>query len=357
MNIGIIGLPQTGKKTLFGLLAGERALHEHADPRQVHRGVAEFQDPRFDKLVEIYQPQKRTRARLELVLLPKIEENVVQRGDIFNDMGEVDALCHVVRVFASESVYHIWGEPDPIREIEFVQSELLLNDLLFVEKRLERLESDLRKMKDETRQRESELLLRFKEHLEAERPLRQIEISRGDRGLISSYPFLTLQRVIVVLNVSEDQVDEGTVLRDIRDRFAGRDLSFAQIAVSAESDIAQLENEDERLEFMKEMGIREKALHVVSAEFVHAVGLVSFFTTERNELRQWFVRGGARAPEAAGKIHGDMERGFIRAEIVHYDDLVECGSEEAARAAGKYHVKGKEYEIRDGDVVRILFNV
>jgi ribosome-binding ATPase YchF (GTP1/OBG family) len=262
-----------------------------------------------------------------------------------------------VRAFESQSVYHIWGGPDPAREIEFVQSELLLHDLLFVEKRLERLESDLKKMKDESRQKENALLQRFKEHLEAEQPLRQLEISPGEQATISSYPLLTLQRVIIALNVSEEQIGDGAMLRELRERFSGRDLSFVQIAVEAESEIAQLESEGERRDFMEEMGITDTALHILTAEFIRSVGLVSFFTTERGEFRQWFVRKGAPAPEAAGKIHGDMERGFIRAEIVHHDDLVECGSEDAAKAAGKYHVKGKEYEVQDGDVVKILFNV
>jgi len=357
MNIGIIGLPQTGKKTLFKLLAGQGAIHEHSDPRQVHQGVAEVQDGRFDKLVEIYQPRKQTRARLEVQLLPRIEEDVIRKGDIFKDMGEVEALCHCVRVFEDDSVYHIWGGPDPERDIEFVRSELVLHDLIFVEKRLERIESDLKKFKHRNQVEERALLERFKEQLEAEKPLRLLEISHEERKIVRSYPFLTLRQMIVALNVSESQLGDQALVERLRERFGGLGLTFVEIAVQAEAEIAVLESEEEREEFMREMGISDTALHLLTVKFIDAVDLISFFTAARAELRQWFVRRGALAQETAGKIHGDMERGFIRAEVVHYEDIVEYGSEDAVKAAGKYHVKGKDYEVQDGDILGILFNV
>lgn len=357
MNIGIIGLPQTGKKTLFKLLAGQGAIHEHSDPRQVHLGVAEVQDARFDKLVEIYQPRKQTRARLEVQLLPRIEEDVIRKGEIFKDMGDVEALCHCVRVFEDDSVYHIWGGSDPERDIEFVRSELVLHDLLFVEKRLGRIELDLKKFKHGKNAKEQALLERFKEQLEAEKPLRLLEISHEERKMVGSYPFLTLRQMIVALNVSESQLGDQALVERLRERFGGLGLTFVEIAVQAEADIAALESEEERAEFMHEMGISDTALHLLTVNFIDAVDLISFFTAARAELRQWFVRRGALAPETAGKIHGDMERGFIRAEVVRYEDIVEYGSEDAVKAAGKYHVKGKDYEVQDGDILGILFNV
>jgi GTP-binding protein YchF len=357
MNVGIIGLPQTGKKTLFRLLVGEGALPPHADPRQTYRGVAEVQDPRFDELLDVYQPRKQTRARLEVQLLPKIEEDAIQKGAIFRDMGEVEALCHVVRVFEDDAIYHMWGNPDPVRAIEFVRSELVLHDLLFVEKRLERLEVDLKKFKDEKRQREKALLERFKSQLEDEKPLRLLDVTREERVLISSFPFLTLRQMIIALNVSESQVGDESLLHDLEERFSGLGLLFVQIAAQAEAEIRLLESEEDRRDFMEEMGLPDTALHLLTAKFIEAVGLISFFTAAHNELRQWFVRRGALAPEAAGKIHGDMERGFIRAEVVHYEDVIQYGSEDGAKAAGKYHVKGKDYQIQDGDVLKILFNV
>jgi len=357
MNIGIIGLPQTGKKTLFTLLVGKGAIHAHSDPRRIHRGVAEVQDARFEKLLGIYQPRKQTRARLEVQLLPKIEEDVIRKGDIFRDMGEVEALCHVVRVFDDDSIYHMWGGADPERAIEFVRSELVLHDLMFVEKRLERIEIDLKKFKDDKRAKEKTLFERFKVQLESEKPLRLLDISLEEQKLIKSYPFLTLRQMIVALNVSEGQLGDEALLHKLEARFAGLGLVFVQIAVQAEADIDQLESDEERREFMAELGIPDTALHLLTAKFIEAVGLTSFFTAASNELRHWFVRRGALAPEAAGKIHGDMERGFIRAEVVHYDDVIEHGGEETVKTVGKYHVKGKDYEIEDGDILKILFNV
>jgi len=357
MNIGIIGLPQTGKKTLFKLLGGQGAIHEHSDLRHVHRGVAEVQDARFDKLAEIYQPCKQTRARLEVQLFPRLEEDAIRKGDIFKDMGDVEALCHCVRVFEDDSVYHIWSRPDPERDIEFVRSELLLHDLMFVEKRLERIDSDLKRSKHEHHAEERALLERFKEHLEAEKPLRLLEVSGEERKLVASYPFLTLRQMIVALNVSEDQLGDQALVEQLRQRFEALGLTFVEIAVQAEAEIAALESEEERQEFMREMGISDTALHLLTVKFIDAVDLISFFTAAHAELRQWFVRRGALAPETAGKIHGDMERGFIRAEVVHYEDIVEHGSEDAVKAAGKYHVKGKDYEVQDGDILGILFNV
>jgi len=242
MNIGIIGLPQTGKKTLFKLLGGQGAINEHSDPRQVHRGVAEVQDARFDKLIEIYQPRRHTRARLEVQLLPRLEEDVIRKGDIFKDMGDVEALCHCVRVFEDDSVYHIWGRSDPERDIEFVRSELVLHDLIFIEKRLERIESDLKRSKHEHHAKERALLERFKEQLEAEKPLRLLEVSREERKLVASYPFLTLRQMIVALNVSESQLGDQTLIERLRQRFGGLGLTFVEIAVQAEAEIAALES-------------------------------------------------------------------------------------------------------------------
>jgi GTP-binding protein YchF len=357
MNVGIIGLPQTGKKTLYQLLVGAESLAHHTDPRQPARGVAEVADARFDRLVEMYQPHKQTRARLEFVLLPKIEEHAVSEGTIFRDMGEVEALCHVVRVFEDESIYHIWGAPDPAREVEFVQSELILHDALFVEKRIERIEKNLMKMKDERAARELALLARFKEHLEEERPLRLLDLSDDEAALIASYPFLTLRQMIVALNVSDEQIGDPALAEDLARRFESTGLSFVQISARVESEIAELETDAERREFMEALGIEKTAVDVLTARCIEAVGYGSFFTVAKSEVRQWFFRRGSLAPKVAGVIHSDMERGFIRVEVMKYDDLVACGGEDALKAAGKHYVKGKDYVVEDGDILGVRFNV
>ncbi|HER34491.1 MAG TPA: redox-regulated ATPase YchF [Halothiobacillaceae bacterium] len=355
MNVGIIGLPQVGKKTLFRLLVGQGALDHHTDPRQPARGVAEVDDKRFDHLVEMYQPRKVTRARFEFVLLPKMEENSVSDGAIFRDMGDVEALCHVVRAFPDDSVYHMWGGPDPAREIEFVQSELVLHDLMFIEKRLERIESTLGKKKDDRLAREKALMERFKDHLDAEKPLRRLEISTEESAVIRSYPLLTLRQTIVALNVSDDQLSDDSLVADLESRFES--LSFVRIAARAEADIAELETDEERREFMNDIGITDTARHVLTARCIEAVGYNSFFTVGKTEVHHWFFRHGALAPQVAGVIHSDMERGFIRVEVMKYADLAGYGSEEALKAAGKYYVKGKDYAVEDGDILSVRFNV
>lgn len=356
MNIGIIGLPQSGKKTLFRLLVGEKALDGHVEGRSLVRGVADVQDARFDRLVAMYEPRKHVRARLELVLLPKIEEKFSE-GDIFRDMGDIDAFCHLVRAFQDDSIYHMWGSSDPVREVEFVQAELLLHDLIFLEKRLERIDKQIKKAKDDRLQRERKLMHRFQDQLEGELPLRLLELSEPEAATIASYPLLTLRKMIVALNIGDEDIADTKLLDELRGMWAARGIDFVQIAVQAEAEIAVLETASEREEFMREMGIEEPAMQVLTRMCIEAVGLSSFFTVGSDEVRQWFVRRQALAPQAAGVIHSDLERGFIRAEVMKYEELIEAGSEDALKAAGKHHLKGRDYVVEDGDILGIRFNV
>jgi len=357
MKIGIIGLPQTGKKTLFSLLVGPTVLAGHQDPRQPARGIADVQDPRFDHLSELYRPKRQVRARLEVVLLPAIEENTLSQGEALKDLTEIDAYCHVVRAFADDSVYHIWGSPDPRREIEFVHNEMVLHDLVFIEKRLERIEKNLKKGKDDRAEKERTLLLRFRASLEEEKPLRLLDASTEEEVLISSYPFLTRRALIVALNVADDAMSSTALRDDLAAAVSALGGSLVQIAASAEAEIAQLESSEERAVFMADLGIEEPALPLLTSRCIDALGLQSFFTVGEDEVRQWFVRRGALAPEAAGAIHSDLQRGFIRAEVMKYDDLIAAGSEEKLKGAGKYYLKGKDYPVEDGDILTIRFNV
>jgi len=357
MKIGLIGLPQTGKKTLFTLLAGTGAIPANADARQLLRGVADVQDARFDQLVAMYNPKRQVRARFEVAVIPAIEEKSLSEGDTLKDLGEVDAFCHVVRAFDDDSVYHVWGGPDPQREIEFLHGEMVLHDLVFIEKRLERIEKNLKKGKDDRTEKEKALLIRFRETLETDTPLRRVELNTEELGLISSYPFLTRSTLITALNVADDAVADTTRRDALAARFAGQGARLVQIAARAEAEIARLESAEERAAFMEELGIRETALHVLTSSCIEALGLQSFFTVGTDEVRQWFVRRGAFAPEAAGAIHSDLQRGFIRAEVMKYDELMAAGSEDKLKAAGKYYLKGKDYVVGDGDVLTIRFNV
>ena len=357
MKIGIIGLPQTGKKTLFSLLVGPAALGAGGDARTALRGVADVQDARFDRLVALYKPKRQVRARLDVTLLPAIEEKSLSESDAQRELGEVDAFCHIVRVFEDDSVYHIWGAPDPAREVEFVHSEMVLHDLVFIEKRLERIDKNLKKGKDERAEKEKALLARFRETLEKDEPLRKIDVGAEDAVLIQSYPFLTRKTCIIALNVADDAIGDTTLRDELAKRFAHLGVAFVQIAVRAESEISSLESAEERNAFMQDMGITEPALPLLTSRCVDALGLQSFFTVGEDEVRQWFVRRGASAPEAAGAIHSDLQRGFIRAEVMKYDDLMSAGAEDKLKATGKYYLKGKDYTVDDGDILTIRFNV
>lgn len=357
MNIGIIGLPQTGKKTLFELLVGRGTIGAHHDPRAVVRGVAEVQDARFDALVDLYKPPRRTRARVDAELLPQIEEHAVSEGDIFKDFAEVEAFCHVVRAFEDDAVYHVSGSVDPVRDIDFVNAEFILHDLLFVEKRIDRIERDFMKAKSDRLAREKEVLLRLKAPLEEEKPLRAVEIPAEDEQAIASYPLLSRRAMVVVLNVSDDDVADHDRVAKLEEQYRHLGIKFAHIAVRLAGEIAALESDEEREEFMRELGVEDTALQALTEKCIEALGLISFFTVASNEVRQWFVRRGSQAVDAAGKIHTDLARGFIRAEVIKLADMLEEGSEEKVKAAGKMGVRGRDYVVEDGDLLFIRFNV
>ena len=357
MNIGIIGLPQTGKKTLFQLLVGTHALDHHIGARNTARGVADIQDPRFDRLVELYAAKKHTRARVDVLLPPKIEEKAVSQGDIFRDLAEVEVFCHVVRAFKDSAVYHVSGSVDPVRDINYVNAEFILHDLLFVEKRLERIDRDLGKLKDDRLIKEKQILLKLKDPLENEVPLRVASIAPEDDKVLRSYPLLSRRAMVVVLNVSDEDVADTVVVDDMARRYDTCQLVCLQVSAKMEAEIASLDSEAERAEFMQELGIEDTALHGLTGKCIEALQLLSFFTASSNEVRQWLIRRGSSAVEAAAKIHTDLGRGFIRAEVIKCQDFFEFGSEEKVKNAGRLGVKGRDYTVADGDVLFIRFSV
>ena len=357
MNIGIVGLPQCGKKTLFKLLAGEDSFKKQFDPHRPLAGVAEVSDYRFDKLLSLYKPKKNVRSRLEITLLPKIEEQTVSQGNILKEMADVDALCHVVRLFDDDAVYHLWGSVDAGRDIEYLNSELLLHDLLFVEKRLERIEHNLKKYKDDAALKDRDILLEIKAFLESERPLRFMDLSHAQPAQLANYPLLTRKKMIVVLNVSESDLHREELWRPLADQCERAGIDCIPVAAEMESEISLLDSAEERAQFMSEMGIAETALTALTRMCIQSLGLISFFTVSNDEVRHWFVRNGSTVAEAAGTIHTDMQRGFIRAEVIRFDDLIQYGSEEKVKSAGKFYLKGREYIVEDGDTLGIRFSV
>jgi len=316
-----------------------------------------LRDLRFEKLVDMYQPRKQVRARIDLALLPRLERETIARGDVFKDIVDLDAICHVVRAFEDDAVYHADGSVDALRDIDMINSELILHDLVFVETRLERLAVAIKKVKDERQIKEQDLLNRMKVHLEEERPLRLMTIAPEEEQLIRSYPFITRKQMVIALNVGDDALESTSLLERMAAVCSRDRMEIMQVCARLEAEVAALDSEEERREFLTGLGIQHSALEQLSALCIKALGLISFFTVGDDEVRQWLLRAGSSAPEAAGVIHSDLQRGFIRAETFTYADLMEHGDENALKAAGKMYLKGKDYIVQDGDILNIRFKV
>jgi len=357
MRLGMIGLPQVGKKTLFELLTAHKPTEAELASGKTIKGVAEIKDPRFDKLVDAYKAKKNVRARIDIECLPKIEKDTIAKGTIFSDINELDAVVHVVRAFQDDAVYHVEGSVDPKRDIDFVSGELILHDLIFIEKRLEKLEKTIVKTKEETAVREKEVLVKLKAHLDKTLPLRLLDITAEDCRVISSYPFVTRKALLVVLNVSEASLKDTKDFDRIKGELAVSGIDVMQVSAKLEDEVASLESEEERREFLKELGIKEPAINVLTRLCIKTLDLISFFTVGEDEVRQWTVKRGSSAPEAAGAIHSDLEKGFIRAEVMKYSEWESAGGEDGLKSSGKLYLKGKDYIVEDGDMLNIRFNV
>jgi len=356
MKVGIIGLPQTGKKTLFQILTGSK-LREQTGPPKPIPGTGVIIDPRFDKLVTMYSPKKNAMARIDFILLPKIEQETIAKGVIFRDINDVDALCHVVRVFEDESIYHADGSVDPLRDVMMMNSELLMHDQIFVEKRIERIKITLKKIKDESQEKELELMIKILAHLEKESPLRLMSFTEDEELIIRSYPFITRKELILAFNVNEDTLADKNLLQQIDATCEREKIEAMIVSAQVESEIALLDSEEEKNEFLADLGIEEPALGAMTRLCLKALGLISFFTIGKDEVRQWLVRFNSPAPVAAGAIHSDLQKGFIRAEVMKYDELIEFGSEAELKKQGKMYLQGKDYAVVDGDILNIRFSV
>jgi len=357
MKIAIIGFPQTGKKTLFELLTHHKPSEKELALNKPIISLAEIKDPRFDLLVSLYNPKKTVRARIDIEVLPKLEKETLAKGDVFKDIADADAICLVVRAFKDDAVYHVSGSVDAKRDIDMVNSELVLNDLMFAEKRLERIEGDVRRAQDAAVVKEKESLLKIKSHLDKELPIRVLSFDRDQKKVIANYPFITQKEMILVVNVSEDDIKNKEFIERIENEYKPIKANVMIVSAKLEGEIASLESDKERQEYLAALGIPEPAIDVLTRLYMKALDLVSFFTVGPDEVRQWMVRAGSSAPQAAGVIHTDLERGFIRAEVMRYDDLAALGDEAKVKEAGKYYLKGKDYIVQDGDILNIRFNV
>ncbi len=349
MRIGIVGLKYTGKTTLFNAVTGG------AEPTgqggvEAHLAVGKVPDPRLDRLTGMFRPRKQVNATVEWVDVPGLEQGPGDRREatrFLEHARRVDALAQVARCFDGG-----YGAPDPVGEMEALALDLAVADLQVVENRLERLQAEKQKTGKVTQALEPDLMERCRRQLESERPLRELELGEDERRLVAGYSFLTLKPMIYVLNHAEDEPPAPEVAA----RAAGLGGEVVVLCARMEAELAELPPA-ERQEFLRELGIEEPASHRMIRAAYAALDLRSFFTYGEDECRAWTIVEGTRAPQAAGVIHSDMERGFIRAEVLAYDDLLRHGSVAAARQAGRVRLEGKEYVVQDGDLMTIRFSV
>ncbi|MFZ0730942.1 MAG: redox-regulated ATPase YchF [Candidatus Sulfotelmatobacter sp.] len=357
MKTGIIGLPQVGKTSLFQILTkAPVSAQAHANPREAHVGVAKVPDERLDRLAALYNPKKLTHTSVDYVDVGAIGQDALKESAYIGHLRQVDALAHVIRVFEDPAIPHV-GEIDPLRDIKNVEFDLMVSDLGQIEKRLERLEKDLKKMKTPELEKEFELLQRANAHLGSEKPLREMQMTPEDKKRIRGFMFLSEKPVLYVLNIGESS-ELGKELEEAVSKYklteiAGRPNAGATaICGRVEAELSEMSDAD-AAEFLSSYGLKESGLTRLIRTTYKLLGLISFFTAGEDECRAWQVPANSRAQEAAGAIHSDLEKHFIRAETIRWDQLLEAGSEANARAKGTLRLEGKDYIVQDGDVMHI----
>ena len=353
MKIGILGFPNVGKKTLFKLLTNNNTIS--LENKDSLLGTAKVRDERYDKLVAMYDPKKQVPATIEFSLFKDLDLQSAQNTKILQTIQLIDVLCHVVRDFDDESIFHLKGSVNAARDIEFLNGELIISDLLFIEKRLEKLSKDLKKSKD--KEGELLLMLKMKAWLEEYKPLRNFQLSEEDKALITSYPFLTLKPMIVIVNISEKNLGKTDIITKLEEQFKEQNFHWLAVSVKIEQELSLFDSKEEQQMFLDDLGITIPAIDKFTMVAYKALGLISFFTVGKDEVRAWMVAANSKAPQASRVIHTDMERGFIRMEVMKYEELMSAGSENKLKETGKYYVKGKEYVVEDGDIISVLFNV
>ncbi|MEJ2684923.1 MAG: redox-regulated ATPase YchF [Candidatus Sulfobium sp.] len=361
MKIAITGLANSGKTTIFNALTGLN-LETTVYPALVsepHIGVVKVPDARVDRLSEIYRPKKTTYATVEYIdYIGLTKGDMEQNRKVADLIRDADEVVHVVRGFVDETVVHPMGDVDPVRDAGTVELEMIFGDLELVEKRLERMEEGMKKGRkpDEAEKR---LLLKCKEILESEKPLRNEMFTEEEQKSMRHLQFMSIKPSVVVLNTDEKERDtEKThaALSGLEAIFSGGQVRVLALCGKIEMEIAQLPDE-EAVAFLEDLGVSEPALNRLVRVSYDLLGLISFLTSGEDEVRAWTIRKGTNAQKAAGKIHSDIERGFIRAEVVSYDDFIGQGTMQAAREKGLLRLEGKTYEVRDGDIINFRFNV
>ena len=364
MKLGMIGLPNVGKSTLFNAItnAGAQAANYPFCTIEPNVGIVAVPEPRLDKLAEIYQPEKYPPATVEFVDIAGLVKGAAKGEGLGNkflaNIREVDAIVHVVRCFVNDDIIHVDGSINPMRDIETINLELIFSDIEMIERRIDRTAKAMKG--DKTLAAELEFLKRVRTELEEGTPARNIECDENEKEILSQSTLLTAKPVIYACNMSEedfvDGLDKNEGYVKVCEIAKAEGAEVLPICAQLEAEIASLDKEEKEM-FLADLGIEQGGLDLLIQRSYNLLGLISYLTAGKPEVRAWTIKRGTKAPQAAGKIHSDFERGFIRAEVVAFDDLMACGTITAAKEKGLVRSEGKEYVMQDGDIVLFRFNV
>ncbi|MFQ5628261.1 MAG: redox-regulated ATPase YchF [bacterium] len=361
MQIGIVGLALSGKTTLFNALTGQQELTGFgAGAREKHVAVVKVPDTRLDDLHGLVPQARKVQTTIEYIDMAGVEKGSGKSGfdaQFLGDLRQTEALLVVVRAFENDAVPHQDGSVDAHRDYSTISDEFLLSDLAVVENRLTRIEQQIRKIKNEAMEREMVLLKKCNACLEESKPLRELELTAEENKILRGFQFLTLKPTLVAININESDIPHAEEIEsEFRNKYQTASKDFIALSAEIEMEIAQLSEDDAAL-FLQEMSIKEPALTRMIRYSHNLLGLLTFFTFGENEVRSWTLKNGLTARLAAGEIHSDMERGFIRAETIPYDTLLQHKSLAKCRETGSLRLEGKEYIVKDGDVITFRFNV
>lgn len=358
MRLGIIGLPNSGKTTIFNALTGQELETAAVSSGQfeVHTAVVNVPDARIDKMTAMYKPKKTIFASITYADIAGMDKGISEgglKGQFRNELQQVDGLVHVIRAFENSNVPHPYETVNPARDLSIIDGEFLISDLITIENRLQKLNDELRvkgKKSEPEVLPQIEMMNRLKEALENEMPLRDLDLDDDEIKSLKGYGFLSLKPVIVVFNTGDGQTLDAKLLD-----YPHKNAFTTELKGKLEAEISQLDAESAEM-FMSEYGITERSAAKVIRLSYELMHIQAFFTVGADEVRAWSVPVGATAPEAAGVIHSDLQKGFIRAEVFSYEDVISAGSEAALKAAGKFRLEGKEYIVKDGDILNIRFS-